>query len=233
MICSIQQPNYIPWLGLFDKLANVDVHIFYDNAQYISNTIINRNKIRSKDGWIYLTVPVSLKFPARITEVKIVDQHWRKTHWKSIEANYSRAPYFKDYKDVIKQIYDKEWTSLAELNMTIIETISRLLGIKCRFVRASEILPDMKIKSTEALIELCQAVKADCYFSGADGIKYMNLDLFKKNSIGVKFQKYVHPTYKQVFPEFEQGMCIIDLLCNEGPQSLKILKTTQLESNKG
>jgi len=221
----------MPWLGLFDKLANVDTHIFYDNAQYITNTIINRNKIRTKDGWIYLTVPVSLKFPARITEVKIIDQHWRKTHWKSIEANYSRAPYFKDYRDEIKSIYDKEWTSLAELNIAIIETMSKLLGIKCRFLRASELLPDMKTKSTEALIELCKAAKADTYLSGADGIKYMDVELLKKKGIAVKFQKYVHPTYRQVFPRFEHGMCIIDLLCNEGSQSLKILNTSQLKDN--
>jgi len=207
-------------------MADADIFILYDNTQFKSDDFQNRNKIRvsGEKRWIWLTVPVTYDFGALIKDVKIKDQHWRKTHWKSIESNYSRAKYFNEYKDRFKIIYDKEWENISEFNTTLIKELARAFGIKTKIVRASEVVPVLKTKSTQALIDLCKVVGATKYISGADGEKYLEMNKFKEAGIEVVFQYYKHPEYTQVYQGFEPYMTALDLLFNHGPESLKILK---------
>jgi hypothetical protein len=226
VIVTIHQPNHLPYLGFFDKMINSDVFILYDNTQFKSEDFQNRNRIRTntEQGWIWLTVPISYTFGTLIKDVKIIDQHWRKTHWKSIEANYSRAPYFKEYKDRFKAIYDKDWTNLSEFNIAIIKELRDAFGIKTKLVRSSELIPNLKSKSTQALVDLCKTAGATTYLSGSDGDKYLKLELFEKEGIKVIFQRYKHPEYTQAFSGFHPYMGAIDLLFNHGPESLKIIR---------
>ncbi|MGE5308553.1 MAG: WbqC family protein, partial [Deltaproteobacteria bacterium] len=58
MILSVHQPQYIPWLGYFDKIARSDAFVFLDCVQYKAREYQNRNRIRRKGGSMWLTVPV-------------------------------------------------------------------------------------------------------------------------------------------------------------------------------
>lgn len=230
VIATIHQPNYLPYLGFFDKMIDADILILYDNTQFKSEDFQNRNRIRvnTAQGWIWLTIPVTHQLGTLIKDVKIIDQHWRKTHWKSIETNYAKAPYFKEYRERFTKIYDTEWNKLSDFNIALIKEIKEILGIKTQIILASELIPDMKSKSTQALIDLCIAVNADTYLSGTDGEHYLKLELFEKEKIKVLFQKYKHPEYKQVFNEFKPYMCILDLIFNHGPESVKILRSKNI-----
>ncbi len=207
-------------------MMDSDIFILYDNTQFKSEDFQNRNRIRTNNeqGWIWLTVPITYQFGTLIKDVKVKDQHFLKTHWKSIEANYSRAKYFKEYKDRFKKIYDTEWDNLNDFNIALITEIRDAFGIKTKLVRASELIPELKSKSTQALIDLCKAVNATKYISGADGEKYLEIQKFKEAKIEVEFQHYKHPVYNQAFKDFQPYMGVIDLLFNYGPESLKILK---------
>jgi hypothetical protein len=112
MILSVHQPQYLPWIGYLDKVKKSDAFVFLDNVQYKKREFQNRNKIRTKEGWIWLTVPVITKdrYFQKIAEVEIdrtVD--WRNDHWKSIEHSYAKAPFFAAYKERFAAIYNKEW----------------------------------------------------------------------------------------------------------------------------
>jgi hypothetical protein len=229
MIVTIHQPNHLPYLGFFDKMASSDVFVLYDNAQYASydEAFQNRNKIRTAQGWIWLTVPVSAKFGTLIKDVKIADNHWHKKHWKSIEMSYSKAPYFNQYKDIFKEIYEKDWTNLADLNIALITALRDAFGIRTKLVRCSEIIPELDAKATEALVKICKSLNATKYISGKDGETYLKLEEFSKENIEVEFQHYKHPTYRQVYYGFQPYMCALDLLFNEGPKSLEILHTSR------
>ncbi|MCK5427294.1 MAG: WbqC family protein, partial [Thermodesulfovibrionia bacterium] len=61
MILSVHQPQYIPWLGYFDKIDKSDCFVFLNEVQYKPREYQNRNKVRTKDGWMWLTVPVISK----------------------------------------------------------------------------------------------------------------------------------------------------------------------------
>lgn len=223
MKTTIHQPNFMPYLGFFDKCNYADIFVIYDSTQFKKNDFQNRNRIKGKDGGFWLTVPITYNFGDKINEVKIDNsKDWKTKHLKSLEACYSKSKYFRKYFNKIKKIYYKEWNLLSEFNIKLIKFFFYELGINCDVILSS----NLKIKNlgTNALIEICEKVKSDHYISGKDGKKYLNLNKFNEKNIKVEFQDYQHPKYNQNFGDFESYMCILDLLFNEGPNSLKIIK---------
>ena len=80
---AILQSNYIPWRGYFNIISNVDTFVIYDEVQYTKNDWRNRNKIKTQNGLIWLTIPVKQKLLyQKICESEVVDQSWRKKHLK-------------------------------------------------------------------------------------------------------------------------------------------------------
>lgn len=225
MIIGIHQPNYLPWLGYFYKIARSDIFVFLDNAQYSKSSFINRNKIKTSQGAAWLTVDVLKKgrFKQLINEVEINnDTSWSSTHEKTISQNYSKARYFEKYKNFFEDVYHRRWQQLVDLNealTTLICDISGISGVK--FIRASEI--NVRGQSTELLINICKAVGADTYLSGFGAKQYMDEKAFEQANISLRYYDFEHPTYHQLWGEFIPNLSIIDLLFNEGDKSLEIL----------
>lgn len=221
------QPSYIPWLGYFDQINNVDTFIFYDDVLYTKNDWRNRNKIKTPHGTIWLTIPVNIK--NRITDyllikdILLIDRKILKKHLQIIEINYKKSSFFNEIHSVITPLFTLEYTYLSDLSINIIKVISEFLGIKkVRFLKSS----DMNIVSknpTERLINICKSLDATHYITGASAKNYLDETLFRNENIQLVYQKYMHPTYKQLWGEFVPYLSIIDILYNEGPQSLSIL----------
>nr|MBU9918948.1 WbqC family protein [Fusobacteriaceae bacterium] len=104
---AILQSNYIPWKGYFDLINMVDEFILYDDMQYTRRDWRNRNKIKTPQGLQWLTIPVEIKgkFFQKIKDTRITDKKWNIKHWRTISQNYSKAKYFKDYKDIFEELY--------------------------------------------------------------------------------------------------------------------------------
>lgn len=223
MIVSIHQPNHLPYLGFFDKIAKSDRFIIYDDAQFVKGDFHNRNKIRAKEGFMWLTVPVKASLGQAINETAIdSSRYWAKKHLKSIVMNYEKCSFFDDYIGEFEQIYNTEWKSLSELNIRLIRLLLRLFGLKTELRIASEIGP-FKGHSTERLVDMCMAMGAKTYLSGLLGKNYIDESLFSRNGIMVEYQNFIHPEYRQAFEGFIPNMSAIDLLFNYGGESLKVL----------
>jgi hypothetical protein len=220
----------MPWLGFFDKVRQADTFVILDNVQFEKNYFQNRNKIRTKEGWIWLTVPVLAKGKSNqlIKDVQINNAvDWQSKHWKSINQSYNKAPFFSKYNNYLKQIYSKQWTRLADLNEEIIKHIVHELGIQVKILRASTL--GATGKGTDLLLQICQELKADTYLSGISGKNYLDEEQFKREGIKVIYQEFYHPIYKQVYEPFIPGMSVIDLLFNQGDKSLDIIKGIGVE----
>src|SRR3954447_11205084 len=76
-VCIVQS-NYIPWKGYFDLIRMADEFILYDDVQYTRRDWRNRNKIKTKDGTQWLTIPVEVKgrYEQRIRDVVVSDPGW-------------------------------------------------------------------------------------------------------------------------------------------------------------
>ncbi len=108
----------MPWIGYFDKMDRADVFVYLDNVQFRKNEFQNRNKIKTSQGWQWLTVPVSYNFPASIEEVKIQNNlNWKRKHLGSIQTNYQKALYFDKYYQDIFELYAKDYEFLFEINI--------------------------------------------------------------------------------------------------------------------
>ncbi|MGA1198811.1 MAG: WbqC family protein, partial [Candidatus Latescibacterota bacterium] len=214
--------QYLPWLGYFEKIARADRFVMLDIVQFKKNEFQNRNKIKTAQGWQWLTVPVRFKFPMSIAEVPINnDITWRNKHLQALISNYTKAPFFKDYFSLFERLFQQEWQMLTDINRATIDLIVQALGITTPLDDASQW--HLSNDPTGRLVDICKHLHADTYLAGAGGHDYMDLAQFDAAGIRVEFQSFTHPTYTQNFGNFEPYMSTIDLLFNHGPESLRVL----------
>ena len=212
MILSIHQPAYLPWLGYFDKLMRSDVFVFLDTVQYEKNSFINRNRIKTPQGMLWLTVPVKTRghIASTLQQTEIDNsQHWRAKHLKSICLNYRAAPRFEYCYARLEALYAQEETLLADLCFRQLQFWLKEFGVDKELVRASS-LPVASRKS-DLVFDLCQYFGADHYISGALGARYLEDDKFRQADIQIEYQDYRHPVYPQLHGEFMPNMGIVDL----------------------
>ena len=225
MKVAIHQPQYLPWLGYFDKLDSADVFVFLDTVQYIKHEWKNRNRIRTKDGWQWLTVPIINRFPERIDCVQInARTDWQRKHAQALRQHYSRASFWNPLGPELVALLESPWTHLSTLNLAVTDLLCRHLGIKTSCLLASSILT--RDERTDRLIDLCQAVNATTYLAGQSWSSYhMDVSRFAEAGIDVQVQTYRHPEYSQRYQPFVSHLAVIDLLFNCGPESLTILRS--------
>lgn len=219
MIVGIHQPNYLPYLGFFDKLKKSDVFIIYDDAQFTKGDFQHRNRIRIYHGWKWLTIPVEKKHIS-INQIKIKNDvevegtTWQEAHLKEIQDNYKKASYYPYFEKGIRQIYRQEYDMLIDINMKLIKFLMKSFEIDTEIVYSSEF--GFTSKSTDRLVDLVNAVGGDVYLSGPMGKEYLDLQRFEEKNIQVAFQNFKHPTYQQQYDGFEPNMSAIDVMFNTG-----------------
>lgn len=229
MKAAISQPTYLPWMGYFDLIDQVDRFIFLDTVQFEKRSWQQRNRIKSQGGLSLLTVPASVKgrFAQKILDVEIESPHFVRKHLRSVEASYRRAPFFHKYFPGLAEILQEcaPTTRLADLNIALITWMCRALGVTTPLLRASEI-PQTGARS-ELLLSICQALKASSYLSSLGSADYLLQEVhqFSAAGIEVSFQHYEHPVYSQQFPPFCSHASALDLIFNAGENSLEILRS--------
>lgn len=223
---AILQSNYIPWKGYFDIINMVDEFILYDEVQYTKNDWRNRNKIKTSQGIQWLTIPVRQKtLEQKINETKVLDNRWRKKHWNTVQQAYSKAPYFKVYKDIFEKLYlDNNDEYLSQINYNFILAICDILGIKTKIRWSREF--NLLDGQTEKLLGICKECNVDVYLSGPAAKDYFDEELAKRENIKVEWMDYSgYSEYNQLFKPFEHGVTILDLIFNEGRNATKFMKS--------
>lgn len=217
MIVGIHQPNYLPWLGYFRKIARCDRFIFLDDVQYVRRGFVNRNRIKTSQGPTWLTVPVEVKgrYTARINEMMPCwETPWVRQHLRTLELNYARAPYYGEVMSTVIAPVLREAESirsgLAWVNTALIRRICEYLGIETPFVYASGF--SVPAQSTDRLIELTHRVGGTAYLSGAGGDDYQDPKAFSDAGIDLLYNFFEHPCYTQLWGPFEPNLSIVDAL---------------------
>jgi len=220
---TAHQPNYLPWLGLFHKIHLANLYCVFDVAQYARKEFVNRNKIKTDTGSLWLSVPVHSKdhFQKRICDIEIVQSGWQQKHLRSISLAYAKAQYRDLYFDQLEAILLKNHRFLADLNIDILRACLNWLGIEIKIVRASDY--SFQGHKSDLVLDMCVQLGACDYIFGAQGQTYADVAAFEQAGIRVYFQDYKHPVYKQCHGEFTPYLSVLDLLMNEGPNSREIL----------
>jgi len=223
---AILQSNYIPWKGYFDLIASVDEFIIYDEMQYTKNDWRNRNKIKTKNGVEWITIPVKIdSLHQKINQTQIFDPRWVKKHKATIQTNYAKAKCFEETKDFVFDLYEKVKSEeyLSKVNYIFIQEICKYLGITTKISLSSDY--NLIEGKTERLVDLCIQTRATHYLSGPAAKEYLVEELFNEKDIVLEWMDYSnYKEYNQLHPPFEHGVSILDLIFNEGENSRKFLK---------
>lgn len=229
MILAVHQPQYLPWLGYFDKMLKADVFCYLDDVQYKKNEWQNRNRIKTADGWQWLTVPVTFRYPQKIDAVGIDNtSDWARRHLQALVTNYRRAAHFERTVPIFEQALTQRWEGIAELNLYLTERLREVLGIAHKPAVRSSTLACAQ-DPTGRLIDICRALGADTYLAGAGAAGYMETERFEQCGVRVIRQDFRHPVYPQLFGAFQSHLSVLDLIFNCGPESAAIIERAGLQ----
>lgn len=221
MIVTIHQPEHLVWLGLIKKISDSDVFVILDSVQFEKNYFQNRNKIRTKEGWMWLTVPVKkASLSTSIKDIEIsYNENWQKKYLKSLQIHYGKTPFFKTYYPKIEEIVLKNHTHLADLNIELLEWILKEFGVENKkIVKSSSLGIEEGIGGSNVCLEVCKYFKPHVYLAGPSGRDYLILDDFKQHCIDVHFHDFSHPEYTQIHGSFLPYMSSLDALFNLGDE---------------
>jgi hypothetical protein len=220
---AIHQPNYLPWIGFFQKIALTDVFVILDTVQFSKDSYTQRTKIRTKEGWIWLTIPIEKKYYFKpIRDIPLPqDGKWLKKHKLSVVSNYSKCKFVDDKFVDEYYSYSGKFEKLQEFNEHGILYLKAKFGIKTEIVRASELDIADNLKSTDLLVDIVKKVGGDVYISGSGGEKYLDEGKFLMNNIKLEYFEFKSFEYPQRWDGFELYMSAIDLLFNVGESSKK------------
>ncbi|MEN9610303.1 MAG: hypothetical protein RLZZ628_1117 [Bacteroidota bacterium] len=229
---AIHQPNFLPWLGYFSKIAAVESFIFFD-AVALSNgkswTSRTQILVQGKPQWLTIPIVRSGRAQQSIYEVELLDfaRNWHKI-LQTIRHAYGKAAHFKAIFAFLENLEVNHFTLLADFNGYFITSVSHQLGFRTVFKRASskpELIASEALK-TDCIINTCKAFEATHYVSGKGGsLLFLEVEKFQEARIYIDFHNFTPYKYSQFNTnEFIHGLSIIDVLMNCGwAQTAQIL----------
>jgi len=224
---AIVQSNYIPWKGYFDLINAVDEFVLYDDMQYTRRDWRNRNKLKTPQGLKWITIPVDNKgkYYQKINETVVSDHDWATNHWKTVKQLYSKAEFFVNYEDIFSDLYlSCNDLHLSKINFRFISAINSILGIKTKISWSSDYV--LEEGRTEKILGICRQAEADVYVSGPSAKTYFDVSLANNYGIHVEWMDYSgYPVYRQLYPPFDHGVSILDLIFNEGPSAMSFIQS--------
>lgn len=225
MILSMHQPNFIPWLGYFEKIRQSDIFVILDNVQFPrGKSVANRNKIKSAQGELEVVVPISKPkgYEGKVTyrEIKLGDNKWYKKALHAIQINYAKAPYFNWYYPHLEYFFKMK--DFCEMNIAFINFVIKELKINTPVYLLSE-SGNAEYSKNDLIVHLCEQFGAEVYLSGKGAKKYNDEKMLNSNGIQLEYFSFEHPVYPQLYGNFISHLSVVDLLFNCGPESYKYL----------
>jgi hypothetical protein len=227
MRIGVHQPNYLPWLGYFRKMAICDIFVFFDDVQFEKRGYTNRANIRIGEGSKLLTQPIvkCSRIESNIANLMFSSHdRWRENHKRSIEMNYRRRPFYNEVLNFIEEIYSGQQQDLAGFNIRAINLLSERLSIKAVFLRSSNLDYSRDGSASEKIASICSTLRGNIYCSGKGGKKYNDEAIFSKFGVKIEYEEWTPPSYPQG-ADFLQGLSIIDAIANIGIRGVAELIT--------
>ncbi len=169
-VLTAHQPNYLPWLGLFHRVAQADVWVLADDVQFSKHGYTNRVRVRTAGGWQWLTVPVRTrrKGGQQIRQVETNGSNWQSKHWRTLEWNYRSSAHFDDFAPFLASFYaETRWRHLVDVNVALCDFLRGQLGIEVEARLSSSM--ELRRERSERLADMALACGCDVYLAGAGG----------------------------------------------------------------
>jgi hypothetical protein len=213
------QPTYLPWSGYFNLLFAADKFVFLDDVQFERQSWQSRNRILLDGKEHVLVVPVKRDgLGTLISQATISDENnWRRTHWRTLQSAYGKAPYGEQILSVLKPFYEGVGPQyLSDFNQSIILAIASALNIETLVFRAS--LLGCEGHRSVRLAKICETLDCDEYLSPRGSEGYLREDNFEKEAAAkLSFQEFEPAPYEQYRADrFVSHLSVIDVIANQG-----------------
>lgn len=230
MRVAIMQPTWIPWMGYFDLIDQVDRFVFLDTVQYCPRSWHSRNRIKTASGESWISLPVSgrRREGATLKSAIAYPEHAMRKAAETLRHAYKNATAFdRESRDVFEFLGSlRDESSLADVNISFIKYVMRRFGIETETLRSSD-MPEFTGR-VGRLISICDHLGADTYVSAPGSAVYLEgygARAFEEAGIDLTFHRYDHPIYRQCGKGFSGFLSVIDLLFNAGTQAPSILRS--------
>ena len=225
---SIMQPTFLPWVGFFDLIDQVDEFVYLDIVQFEKQSWQQRNRIIANGSLHWITVPVHTagRFGQKINQVRIVKDQFPIKQVKTIEQNYSKARYFDHYWEDLRRIFynAREAGLLGSLNIAIINWFVDVFEISTNVSVASNFI--VSDGRERRLLDIIRKKNCTVYISPIGSAAYLgeSFSQFNREGIDLYYQNYKPIKYSQQGSNFIPFASCLDLVFNEGPNSLEIIR---------
>lgn len=211
------QPTFLPWAGYFQLVGAVDVFVFLDDVQFEKQSWQSRNRILVGGQPHWVSVPVHAHLGQTVRDIQTDEtRHWRKKLLRTLEQSYRRTPFYREMLDLVGQALGVSGTSLADLNIELIQRVADKMGFGPLFVRSSEL--GVTGERTVRLIRICEHFGCGDYLSPIGAADYLASDgCFEQSSVRLAFQNFTPEPYSQRgASEFVSHLSWIDVVANLG-----------------
>jgi hypothetical protein len=223
MKIAIMQPYFLPYLGYWQLIHNVDIFVIYNDVNFIKQGWINRNKILINNRYTFFTIPLKkFQHTDKINEIYISPSEiWKSKMLKMLEFKYRKAPFFYEIFPIIEEIILLNTDSLSDLVINQIKIITTYLKINSIIKISSIDFPDTLLQGEERLIHICQKQNASIYINPEGGKNLYSPNKFSEKGIDIQFLKYTGSPHSNSKTEH---LSIIDfLMCNSKKSILNMI----------
>ncbi len=224
MRISYSQPYFIAWPEFFLRASLSDRFVIMDSVQFPRGfTWITRNRIKGKDGQLWLTVPIHRKGRGlqRINDIEIYyGEDWVKKHLRTFEHTYKNSPYFGDIFPELQKIYLKREKYLLDFLIPLIELIFSLFHINGNWILLSAL--GIKSKKEKLIFDVAEKLGADEIILQGEAKAHLDIDKLKNTGLRIEIVKYRFPVYPQLWGDFVKNLSSLDVLFNCLPKAWEI-----------
>ena len=221
-VCAVLSTAYLPPVEYFMAAVMTGRLLIEAHESYVKQSYRNRCRIYACDGVLSLTVPVSMPAGSREVSVALVDysKPWLQQHKRAIVSAYRTSAFFEYYQDDLFAILDSRPPTLWELDMALMQFFIEKTGIPVELHETDDYVKPSGI---------CSDAGSPWHMYPEAGIYGCDLRerIHPKRPCGILSERGLEKPYFQVFSGkygFIPNLSIMDLLFNEGPDSILYLK---------
>lgn len=213
MKIGIMQPYFLPYIAYFSLISLVDKFVYYDDVQYIKRGWINRNRVKMKNEWLYVTLPIKkASLNSNINEVFVVSNKREiEKIKKTIKHCYINAPNYEKIKNIVFENI-KPGLNISKLNINLINTICNYLNIETKMYISSEIEKKSTLKGENQILEICKKLNGNHYINPIGGKELYQKKKIDEYAIKLNFIEMDKIEYYQGKYDFIENLSFLDVL---------------------
>lgn len=198
-------------------MASVDTFVFYDEVQFTVRDWRNRNRIGTKDGIRWITIPVPAHSRSKlISEIRLESHSWQADHARLLRETYRRAPCFRQLDAlIVSHLEERTWERLVDIDRALLISLVRAFGIDLEFVDSRDLrLPSGR---AERMLATLRQVGATHYLSGPSARDYLEpaRPEFERAGINIEYMSYPSfPAYEHIHGCYDPALSIFDAIAH-------------------